>query len=302
MQKRSTGSAPASPHELLAEVLMMKMLEKDKPKKHGENLAATHKPDIAEDDLKAHGAEHVGTTAVCVLFNDTDIICANAGDSRAILCRGGKCMELSKDHKPCLPDERKRILSAGGTVDAQHVQGRTVHRVNQSLSLSRSIGDLAHKKTPGLGPHEQAVTALPQLIHGSRSPKDEFLVLACDGIWDVMTSEQVTSFVRQRLRKGMPPKEISHALIAECLSPDPKETKGLGTDNMTCIIVVLAAPPPKTSITNQFGLPTILRNAWCGAPNPVTKKSFREGSCERETQAQSMKAQKPVQKTCSRRQ
>merc|ERR1712084_140956 len=203
-------------------------------------------------------------------------------------CRDGKCIDMSNDHKPCVPDEQRR----------------TVYRVNNSLSLSRSIGDLAQKKTPGLGPENQAVTALPELIRGSRSPKDEFIVIACDGIWDVMTSQQVINFVRERLRKGLMPEEVSRALIARCLSPDPKETKGLGTDNMTCIIVVLAAPPRTTSIRSQLGLPTVLKSrfsrpSWCNAPNSMSKSSLREYTCEKGAQQQDTKARKHVVKTRS---
>jgi serine/threonine protein phosphatase PrpC len=297
VQKKKSGSAkPVNPHELLEDILMVKMMQQRKGNRYREDLALPEDP--------RSGAEHVGTTAVCVLLNDTDIVCANAGDSRAILCRDGKCMEMSNDHKPCVPDERKRILAAGGTVNVQKVQGRAVHRVNNSLSLSRSIGDLAHKKAPGLGPEEQAVTALPELIHVTRSPKDEFIVIACDGIWDVMTSQQVINFVRERLRRGLMPEEVSRALLARCLSPDPKETKGLGTDNMTCIIVVLVAPPPTPSITSQLALPTVLRSrfslpSWCNAPNSMTKSSFREHTCEKGTQQQNTKAQKHVVKTRS---
>jgi serine/threonine protein phosphatase PrpC len=240
-----------------------------------------------------------------VLFNDTDIVCANAGDSRAVLCRDGKCIELSKDHKPSLPHERKRILAAGSTVTAQKTQGRVVYRVNHALSLSRAIGDFAEKKNSRLGPEAQAVTAVPEVIHSDRSPKDEFIVMACDGIWDVMTSQHVIDFVRQRLRKGSTPTEVSQALIANCLSPDPKETKGLGTDNMTCIIIVLKAPP-KPSLANHFGLPAILTSHFglaslCNAQTSTTKSCVREGSCGRVARQERTKPQKNEATTRSRR-
>merc|ERR1712178_254697 len=114
-------------------------------------------------------------------------------------------------------------------------------------------------KKRGLKPEHQAVTALPELIGGFRTQKDEFIVMACDGIWDVMTSQEVTDFVRQRLRKGLAPGEVAKQLLHKCLSPNPKQTNGLGTDNMTCIIVVLEAPPLNASFGSKFNLPSIFQ-------------------------------------------
>ena len=78
-------------------------------------------PELAED----------GTTHVCLYV-------ANAGDSRAVLCRAGAAVELSEDHKPEDPVEKERILEAGGTVSADG-------RVNDGLNLSRAIGDHVYK-------------------------------------------------------------------------------------------------------------------------------------------------------------
>lgn len=78
-----------------------------------------------------------GCTATVVLLTDSKIICANAGDSRAILCEKGQTIELSKDHKPTSPEEKKRVVNAGGEVE--------LGRVNGILSLSRAIGDFEYK-------------------------------------------------------------------------------------------------------------------------------------------------------------
>eukprot|EP00747_Dinoflagellata_sp_TGD_P162769 gnl/TRDRNA2_/TRDRNA2_180746_c0_seq1.p1 gnl/TRDRNA2_/TRDRNA2_180746_c0~~gnl/TRDRNA2_/TRDRNA2_180746_c0_seq1.p1 ORF type:complete len:442 (-),score=65.17 gnl/TRDRNA2_/TRDRNA2_180746_c0_seq1:212-1537(-) len=191
-------------------------------------------------------ADPVGCTAVCVMISDTSIVCANAGDSRAILCRRGKAIALSQDHKPNNAKEKRRIEAAGGTVKETPVKNgpaRVVYRVNGDLSLSRAIGDLRYKKQFALGPDNQIVTSTPEIHIETRTPDDEFIVLACDGVWDVKTSDQVCRFVREGLRKGQEIPSIIENLLDECICEDPKKTGGLGADNMTCIIVKLHPLP-----------------------------------------------------------
>lgn len=71
------------------------------------------------------------------LITPNEIYCANAGDSRTVMAEYGNATDLSKDHKPDLPEERSRIIKAGGEV----VDGR----VNGALALSRAIGDFDYK-------------------------------------------------------------------------------------------------------------------------------------------------------------
>ncbi len=82
---------------------------------------------------------------------------------------------MSKDHKPELKEEKDRIEKARGFVE--------YGRVNGSLALSRAIGDLEYKKTAYMGPTEQMVTALPEIQTRKLDEGDEFVILACDGIW-----------------------------------------------------------------------------------------------------------------------
>merc|ERR1712224_469129 len=72
-----------------------------------------------------------------------------------------------------------------------------------------------------------------------RSPDDEFIVLACDGVWDVKSNDQVCSFIRGGLRRGQEITTIIENLLDECICEDPKKTGGLGADNMTCIVIKL---------------------------------------------------------------
>ena len=88
--------------------------------------------------------ERAGTTAVIVLMTKDRYYVANIGDSRAVLCREGKAIPLSTDHKPDLPSEHNRIEKAGGTI--------TQGRINGSLNLSRAFGDYTYKQTEKFGP------------------------------------------------------------------------------------------------------------------------------------------------------
>lgn len=182
-------------------------------------------------------ADTTGCTAVTVLVTPTEFYIANAGDSRAVLCRNGIAVPLSEDHKPNDPRESERIVKAGGTVEESQGGARTHYRVNGNLNLSRAIGDLEYKKNADLQPHEQMITSTPDVVRMERSADDEFIVLGCDGVWDVLTNDDCVHFVRSRLAEGKGLKEICEEIADECLSPDPKATQGIGADNITCMIV-----------------------------------------------------------------
>lgn len=94
------------------------------------------------------------TSVVCLLTND-QIYCANAGDSRAVLSRNKKAIELSEDHKPDNAGEEARIKKAGGFVEEGRVKG--------ILSLSRALGDLEYKTNKKLVDEEQMITCVPEI-------------------------------------------------------------------------------------------------------------------------------------------
>ncbi|XP_062097264.1 probable protein phosphatase 2C 6 [Humulus lupulus] len=129
--------------------------------------------------------ETVGSTAVVAIICSSHIIVANCGDSRAVLYRGKEAVALSADHKPNREDEYARIEASGGKV----IQWNG-HRVFGVLAMSRSIGDRYLK--PWIIP-EPEVTFLP------RAKEDECLILASDGLWDVMTNEEVCEAARKRI-------------------------------------------------------------------------------------------------------
>jgi len=177
-----------------------------------------------------------GCTAVCALVRTdpsgpTKLVVANAGDSRCVLSqKDGVARELSRDHKPTDDDELDRIIKAGAAV----LDGR----VNGSLNLSRALGDFEYKGREDLSAAQQAVTATPEIMTAELGPDDEFILLACDGIWDVLTSEEGVSFVREQLEEGKSAREVTDALCDRCLASDTGGT-GKGCDNMTAMVVIL---------------------------------------------------------------
>ncbi|PHH70762.1 hypothetical protein CDD82_6930 [Ophiocordyceps australis] len=175
-----------------------------------------------------HQEEVSGCTACVSLIVDNKLFLANAGDSRGVLGIKGRAKPLSQDHKPQLEQEKNRIQIAGGFVD--------FGRVNGNLALSRAIGDFEFKKSADLPPEQQIVTALPDVEVHELSDEDEFLVLACDGIWDCQSSQAVIEFVRRGIAAKQDLDKICENMMDNCLASN-SETGGVGCDNMTMIVV-----------------------------------------------------------------
>ncbi|KAI1270741.1 putative serine/threonine phosphatase 2C ptc2 [Xylariaceae sp. FL1019] len=169
-----------------------------------------------------------GCTACCGLINSDKIFIANAGDSRSVLGVKGRAKPLSFDHKPQNEGEKARITAAGGFVD--------FGRVNGNLALSRAIGDFEFKKSAELAPEQQIVTAYPDVVTHELSDDDEFLVIACDGIWDCQSSQAVTEFVRRGIAAKQELDKICENMMDNCLASN-SETGGVGCDNMTMVII-----------------------------------------------------------------
>ncbi|TYH16555.1 hypothetical protein ES288_A05G125600v1 [Gossypium darwinii] len=138
---------------------------------------------------------------------------------------------LSKDHKPDLELEKDRILKAGGFIQ--------VGRVNGSLNLARAIGDVEFKQNKSLPAERQIVTANPDINTVEICDDDEFLVLACDGIWDCMSSQQLVDYVREQLNSETKLSAICERVFDRCLAPT---AGGEGCDNMTMILVQFKKP------------------------------------------------------------
>lgn len=171
-----------------------------------------------------------GCTANIALVSASHIYIANCGDSRSILARGGRVHHATVDHKPTDAPETARIVAAGGTVEAGRVCG--------NLAVSRSLGDFQYKDRPDLPAPAQKVSAEADIHHFERHADDEFLLLACDGIWDVLSNEEAMEFIRDQLLGGVPHNEIAENMLDHCLGKDSK-------DNMSVVLVFFDnAPKP----------------------------------------------------------
>eukprot|EP00421_Protoceratium_reticulatum_P047522 CAMPEP_0168434374 /NCGR_PEP_ID=MMETSP0228-20121227/39875_1 /TAXON_ID=133427 /ORGANISM="Protoceratium reticulatum, Strain CCCM 535 (=CCMP 1889)" /LENGTH=520 /DNA_ID=CAMNT_0008448533 /DNA_START=72 /DNA_END=1634 /DNA_ORIENTATION=- len=193
--------------------------------------------------------EAQGCTAVVVLLvrapGGSRVFCANAGDSRAVLGRAGAACALSEDHKPELPREEARIEAAGGYVQEEALSGWTGYRVNGDLNLSRALGDMAYKDRSRPA-HEHMVCGVPETSTLSwHAGDDEFVLLACDGVWECMGTQEAVNFVRSRLPPPGPRRRllpILEALVDACCANHPMQRGGLGCDNMTAVLVRFEDP------------------------------------------------------------
>ncbi|CAH1446774.1 unnamed protein product [Lactuca virosa] len=152
-------------------------------------------------ELQAPESDAVGSTAVVAIMTPDKIIVANCGDSRAVLCRNGKAVPLSNDHKPDRPDELNRIQAAGGRVI--YWEGARVLGV---LAMSRAIGDNYLK------PY---VSCEPEVTITDRAPEDECLIIASDGLWDVVSNDTACGVARMCLKGKRPAANMKNPAESE---------------------------------------------------------------------------------------
>ncbi|CAL1707158.1 unnamed protein product [Somion occarium] len=143
------------------------------------------------------------------------LYCANAGDARAVLCRAGKAVRLTYDHKGSDKQEAKRIMDAGGFVMGG--------RVNGVLAVTRSLGDSSMK---------EFVVGAPYTTETELTEEDEFLILACDGLWDVVEDQAAVQLVRDTAD----PRKAAEDLLDHAY-------RKYSTDNVTVLVIRFRNPP-----------------------------------------------------------
>jgi len=237
----------------VAQLMLPHLLEKDlntkrsknekKIKERRKSLADALKNGFMEVDKKllalepiANNDDFSGTTVCAAFITEDEVICANAGDTRCVLSNNKKAKDLSSDHKPTKKSEMERIVKAGGRV----INGR----VNAMHGVARSLGDFSYKDDGLAEPDKQIVTCKPDLMCYDRSDtEDEFVLICCDGVWDVMKSQEAVSFIHDALAKPEV-KTLGEALelmLDFCLA------KG-SNDNMTAAIIAF----PNWSASNNY--------------------------------------------------
>jgi serine/threonine protein phosphatase PrpC len=175
-------------------------------------------------------AYHCGSTCLVVIKFNKDknkyINVMNTGDSRSILCRNNTAISLTKDHKPHWPEEKRRIEKLNGRI---YFDGDD-WRIND-LSVSRAFGDIdAHP----------FLTHIPELFRYKIDKNDKFIILACDGLWDVVTNQEAVNFILENCYDHKLEKRVSNKKkvnIAKKLA-NYAISKG-STDNITIIVSFL---------------------------------------------------------------
>jgi len=185
------------------------------------------------------------TACVGYVANDgktSKLYVANVGDSRAIVvCADHSVVEMSQDHKPYLPSEKKRIEAAYHDVEevSAILDGKRIKiaRVDGVLAVSRAIGDGSLKDMTE--PEKCAVTCVPEVRICQIDPeKHRFIVVACDGIWDVYSNEEVAEIVMDILGGKKKPYGIDELNRAARFIVDGAIQKG-SADNCTAVVVAL---------------------------------------------------------------
>ncbi|KAB8300177.1 hypothetical protein EYC80_000403 [Monilinia laxa] len=140
---------------------------------------------------------------------------ANVGDARIVLCRNGKALRLSYDHKGSDENEGKRVANAGGLI--------LNNRVNGVLAVTRALGDAYMKDLVTGHPYTTETVIQPD--------SDEFIILACDGLWDVCSDQEAVDLVRHQQDPVAAAKQLVEYALAR-----------FSTDNLSCMIVRFNRP------------------------------------------------------------
>ncbi|KAF2304362.1 hypothetical protein GH714_030477 [Hevea brasiliensis] len=177
-----------------------------------------------------------GTTAVVVVRQGEDLVIANLGDSRAVLGtineNGIMLVQLTTDLKPNVPSEADRIRNCNGRVLALKEEPH-IHRVwlphedSPGLAMSRAFGDFLLKN--------HGIIALPEISYHRLAPTDQFIILATDGVWDVLSNNKVASIVWAADSEQAAAKAVVEAAVATW----KKKFPGSKVDDCTAVCLFL---------------------------------------------------------------
>ncbi|MBA0611778.1 hypothetical protein Godav_012435, partial [Gossypium davidsonii] len=174
-----------------------------------------------------------GTTALTIVRQGDIIYVANVGDSRAVLATNSDDgnlvpVQLTVDFKPNLPQESERIIQCKGRVFCMHDEPG-VHRVwlpneeSPGLAMSRAFGDYCIK--------DYGLISVPEVTHRHITNKDQFVVLATDGVWDVVSNQEAIQIVSSTPDKAKAAKRLVE--FAACAWK--KKRKGIAMDDISAI-------------------------------------------------------------------
>lgn len=158
-----------------------------------------------------------GSTAICVLLRENKLLVANVGDCRAILLSKGKCTQLSNDHKLHNLKEQNRIIALGGNITIR----KGIARVNGILAVTRAFGDFDLK---------DIIKPDPELTNYDLNDSDDFIVIASDGLWDVLSNQDVCDIIYLQRHVHLNCQVLAEHLVNKALE---RHTQ----DNVSCMVL-----------------------------------------------------------------
>ena len=206
-----------------------------------------------ETTLKNIDASASGTTCTIVVHCGSKLFVASVGDSRCVLAfpcpLTGEltCRDVSRDHKPEIPEERERIHRLGGVVI------KPPHDVNHrvyvkgfrfpGLAMSRALGDL-------IGYHRAGISPIPEISQTDLFG-DETLLLCSDGVWEFLSSAEAVALIQDCTLGVQSYMEAAENLCRVSWDKWIAEENGAVVDDITAIIVKLGATTPGTTTASQ---------------------------------------------------
>ena len=133
----------------------------------------------------------------------------------------------------------------------------SIRRVNGTLAVARAMGDFSFKREKKMSAEEQQVTCNPEIRKFTLDGNDEFIILACDGIWDVLTSQEAIDLVAGKMKEGKGLKEILSTLFDHCLSPHPSANEVRLSNLHFCHLDLLYIYPPAATPSTYTARPSV---------------------------------------------
>jgi len=195
-----------------------------------------------------------GAVVAFTIFAGMQLYVAHAGDSRAVLCRDGRALDLTQDHKPGLESEQSRVSSLGGFISDGCVNGE--------IQVSRALGDVnlsTRAKMLGL-------SAEVQLSKFYLSDEDEFVIIACDGLWDVLNSASAVAYARHCLLQHNDIQRCADELVQQALRQH-------SSDNVSVIVIGFLRTLPLAAAGPDGDVRVIVPRS---APRPPGSRGPRE--------------------------
>jgi protein phosphatase 1G len=170
-----------------------------------------------------------GSSGLVVLFDESRVYVANAGDSRCVLLKKGQVVEMNDAHSPGDQKEMNRIFNAGGFLEDGRIMG--------NLTTSRGFGYFEFKRNSHVDKKDQIVSALPDVKVLDLDKNEDVVVIGTKGVWDTASPQEMIRVIQQKIDEGKTIGQLTEEILDESLSENPQIQETLGCDNMTLILI-----------------------------------------------------------------